>query len=112
MGSTNNRRDVEQAGRREKGARRGELESVRFLMSEPVGRALAWRLIQRTAADSPLPFSTNAMSLSRDAGVQSVGFWLLGEIREACPEQEVVMRREAALRAERQTMAEDIEDDR
>lgn len=112
MGSTNDRRAVEQASRREKGARRGEIESVRFVMSEPVGRALVWRIVERTNADRPLPFSTNAMSLSRDAGVQSVGFWLLGEVREACPEQEVVMRREAALRAERQTMAEEIEDDR
>lgn len=112
MGSTDNKRDVEQAERRARGARRGELDQLRYVMGEALGRAMIWRVLERTGAEVPLPFSTNAMSLSRDAGVQSVGFWLLGEVRAACPEQEVVMRREAALRAERQAMAEDIEDDR
>lgn len=112
MANANDRRQVQDTARREKGARKGELESVRYLMAAPIGRALAARLLEHTGTEGVVPFSNNAMSLSRDVGVQSVGFWLLAEIRAACPEQELIMRREAAERAERAAMQEELDDGR
>lgn len=80
-------------------------------MDAPVGRAMMFRLIGKTGADSPLPFTPNAMNMAHDLGVQSVGFALLAEIREACPEQEAIMRREAAIVAQRADMQEDLDND-
>lgn len=111
MANLNDRRQVEAAGRREKGIRKGELEQVRFLMSEPIGRALAWRLLEQTGADRALPFVPNAMNLAHDTGVQSMGYFLLAEVREACPEQELVMRREAATRAQRAQDQEELDNE-
>jgi hypothetical protein len=78
-------------------------------MSEPVGRALAWRYLQMTAADRAVPFSPNAMQLAHDNGVQKAGHWLLEEIRAACPELEPKMRIEAAEREKRLTDEENKE---
>lgn len=111
MANAGDRRQVEQASRREKGARRAELDGIRFLMSEPLGRALAHRVLATTGTEGVVAFSPNAMALSRDVGVQSVGFWLLAEIREACPEQELIMRREAAARAQRAESQEELDDE-
>jgi hypothetical protein len=112
MANASNRRAIEQAARQEKGKRASELREVQYLMMDPRGRSLAHRLMNEwTGADSPLPWSSNAMTLARDSGVQSVGFRLLQEIRAACPEQELVMRREAATLAQRAEMSEDVPDD-
>lgn len=111
MANANDRRDVEQAGRREKGARKGELEQVRFIMGDPLGRAWVHRFLDLSGADRAPAFSANAMNLARDVGVQSVGFMLLNEIREACPEQELVMRREAASRAKRAQVQEELDNE-
>lgn len=104
---THNRHAQERAASVEKGIRKGELAGVRYLMQDAVGRALAWRYLQVTGADRAVPFSPNAMQIAHDAGVQEAGHWLLAEIREACPEQESVMRKEARGRDERLTLAEE-----
>jgi hypothetical protein len=101
---------VEAASRREKGARRNELEDVRQLMATPRGRSLAHRLLTVSGCDRALPFNANAMNLSHDVGVQEMGFFLLSEIREACPEQELIMRREAAILAQRADIQEEADD--
>ena len=111
MGNANDRRQVEATARREKGARRGELEQIRFLMSEGLGRALMLRILTQTGAEGVLPFSPNAMTLARDVGVQGVGHWLLAELREACPELELKMRREAAERAKRAQDQEELDNE-
>lgn len=111
MANLNDRRQVEAAGRREKGVRKGELEQVRFLMSTELGRALVFRLLDHTGADRALPFVPNAMNLAHDTGVQSVGHYLLAEVRAACPEQELVMRREAAHRAQRAEIQEELDNE-
>ncbi len=109
MANAANRRQIEAASRREKGIRKAELDGVRYLMEAPVGRALAYRLLEQSGAEKPLPFQSNAMNLARDVGVQSFGFALLEEIREACPELELVMRREAAVLANRIDEQEELE---
>jgi hypothetical protein len=111
MANAANRKAVEAANRREKGARNSELEDVRHLMSTPRGRSLTHRLLTVSGCDRALPFNANAMSLSHDVGVQQMGFFLLSEIREACPEQELVMRREAAILAQRAALQDEVDDD-
>lgn len=109
MANAANRRKVEAASRQERAARAAELQAVSNVMATPPGRAFVHRLLTMTGAERELPFSPNAMTLARDAGTQSVGYWLLAEIRQACPEQELVMRREAALLAQRAEMQEDAD---
>jgi hypothetical protein len=106
------RRKVEAANRREKGARRSETQDVIHVMSEVRGRSLMHRILEKTGCNAPLPFSPNAMNLARDVGVHSVGEWLLAEIRAACPQQEFLMRKEAATVAERIDIQEQADDDR
>jgi hypothetical protein len=109
VANANDRRNVEQAGRREKGERKGELEQVRYLMASALGRSLVHRILDFTGADRALPFVPNAMNLAHDTGVQSVGHYLLAEVREACPEQELVMRQEAAQRSKRANLQEELD---
>jgi len=110
MANASDRKQIEAANRREKGARMAELADVKHVMSEPRGRAVVARLLERTGTDAPTPFSSNAMTLARDVGVKSVGEWLLLEVRAACPEQELVMRREAAILADRIARQDEVKD--
>lgn len=108
---TDNRGEVERGAKLEKAARRGELDAVRFLMSTPLGRGLAWRQVQVTGCDRAIPFRPNAMDLAHDVGVRAMGEWLLAEVRAACPEQEMVMRSEAIQRDKRAELEEESQDD-
>jgi hypothetical protein len=107
VGNANDRRQVDEARLRDKAARASEIDEVRYLMSDPRGRSLVKRFLEATGVDRALTFQPNAMLLAHDVGVQKIGHWLLDEVRIACPEQELVMRREAAQRAARLTMQED-----
>ena len=111
MANAASRKQVDQAARREKGARHGELADLRSVMEQPRGRSLIYRLLAETGAEGVLAFSPNAMTLARDVGVQSIGHWLLSEVREACPELELTMRREAAILAQRADMQEELNDE-
>lgn len=111
MGRTNDRQKVQNAATLEKAARKGELDAIRYVMQNPVGRAFAARVLEVTGSDRPSVFQPNAMVLAHDHGVREMGDWLLAEIRAACPEQELVMRHEIAARALRADMAEDLEND-
>ena len=111
MANAASRKQVDQAARREKGARNSDLEDVRSVMAQPRGRALLLRVLRETGAEGVLPFSPNAMTLARDVGVQSIGHWLLAEIREACPDLELTMRREAATLAQRADLQEDVDNE-
>lgn len=106
MANAADRRKVEAAARDEKAQARAELEQVRLMMSDVRLRALVKRLLDMTGVDTAPPFSPNAMVLAQQNGVQSVGHWLLAQIRRACPEQELVMRQEAAALAQRAELQE------
>ena len=108
--NTNDRRAVQNARTREKEQRAQELEDVRFLMESPAGRRLAARILELTGCERLTPFTPNAMSLANDLGVQRTGFWLLGEIRAACPQLELVMRQETLKAAERAAMREEADE--
>ena len=109
MANAGDRGAVQRASQREKAARRTELEQVRALMREPWGRRLMARVLQMTGVDGEGPFSANAMALARDHGVRSLGYFLLHEIRAACPEQELVMRQETLTLAQRADLEEEVE---
>ena len=109
MAKTNDRKAVQNAASRENADRRAELDSVRFLMSTPLGRSLAARLLDQCGIDRRTPFQPNAMVLAHDHGVQELGYFLQEEIREACPELELVMRQESLVRAKRADLTEEVE---
>lgn len=111
MAKTNDRQALQHTRTREKADRRFELDGVRFLMSEPVGRALVHRMLVQTGVDRAIPFQPNAMVLSHDVGLQSLGHWLLAEVRAACPELELAMRREYVAREQRSELEEEASND-
>lgn len=111
MAKTNRQYDVDAAARREKGAIASELSDIRFVMGDPRGRAWVWRVLERTGANQGVAFTPNAMELARLVGVQSVGNALLEALRVACPELEIVMRKEAAQRADRARLEQENDDD-
>ncbi len=111
MAKTNAQRDVDKAARRDKGRYASQLSETRVVMGTPQGRAWVWRLLEVTDVNQGVAFTPNAMELSRVVGVQSVGNAVLAEIRVACPEQEIVMRQEAAHRAAREALENEAPDD-
>lgn len=110
MAKTNDRAAVQLGATLEKAQRKAELDSVRFLMSTPLGRSLAHRLLDACGIDRRTPFQPNAMVLAHDHGTQELGYFLLDEIREACPELELVMRKESLVRAKRADLTQEVED--
>lgn len=111
MANAADRRRVQDAARYEKAQVRTEIEQVRLLMSDPRLRAFVKRFLDMTGVDKAPAFSPNAMVLAHDTGVQSIGHWLLAQVRAACPEQELVMRQEAAALAQRAELQESADDD-
>lgn len=110
MPRTHDRSAVQRSATLEKGARRGELDAVRFLMHDPRGRAFVARLLELTGCERLTPFQPNAMTLAHDVGVRNLGLWLLEEVRAACPDQELVMRGEMQAREARAQMTQEAED--
>lgn len=107
---TDNRKTLQNLGAQEKAQRKTELDAVRLLMSTPLGRFLAWRLMDACGVDRRAPFQPNAMQLAHDHGASAMGYFLLSEIREACPELELVMRHETQQRELRTELAVEAED--
>ncbi len=108
---TNDRKSVQNAKTRENSERKAELEAIRFVMRDPIGRRFMQRLIDATGADREPAFQPNAMTLAHDAGVRRLGFFLLQEIRTARPEQEVVMGPDTLRAAQRADTQEEFEND-
>lgn len=106
MGKTNDRYVVQRNQTLENAQRKSELDAVKHLMQTPLGRAMAWRILDVTGCNRPIKYKPNAMDLAHDVGVRELGDWLLEEIREACPEQELVMRSEYLQRVKRAQLAE------
>lgn len=67
---------------------------LRAIMKQPAMRRVLSQFLAHTGIDAS-PFNTNGMAMGRSVGLQDAGRWWLDRIREACPEQEVVMRNEA-----------------
>ena len=111
MGKTNNRADVQRTATLERAQRKTELDAVRHMMQTPLGRFMVWRILGETGCNRAIPFQPQAMVLAHDIGVRSMGEWLLEEIREACPEQELVMRQEALTREKRALLDAEQHDD-
>lgn len=110
MANAGDRRKVQDAARYEKAAKRTEVEQVRLLMSDIRLRAFVKRFLDMTGVDVAPPFNPNAMVMAQQNGVQSVGHWLLAQVREACPELELLMRQEAAALAQRAELQENVDD--
>jgi len=86
------RSDAEAAARK-RTLRETEIADLKWLMSSPRGRRLAWRELGfcRIYTDG---FDRNAMEMARVAGMRAVGLWLLSELQAASPEMIPVMEEE------------------
>lgn len=67
----------------------------KWLMSEPQGRRLVWRLMARCRVFEPV-FNTHGGVMNFNEGRRDTGLYLLGEIDRLCPELFAVMAAENA----------------
>lgn len=72
---------------------------IQALMQQPAMRRVLAEFLRYTGLDGS-PFNTNAMAQSHGIGRQDAGRWWIDLVRDHCPEQEVVMRTEAAAEAQ------------
>lgn len=67
------------------GARRQEIEDIKWLMAHKQGRRIVWRLLGE-AGVYRTSFSTNGSVTSFNEGKRQLGLLLVGEINEHCPD--------------------------
>lgn len=87
-------KQVKQAGRKARLLQTEEDGVLAMVLSTIQGRRLMWRWLAMTGLFQN-PFSTNAMSMSFNAGQMNVGQRLLAEINRVSPEAYILMMREA-----------------
>lgn len=92
-------------------AKRGEAQSARtkFVMSTPEGRSFVWDVLASTGLfrQSYVPDSNGT---AFNEGQRSVGLRMYADLETHCPEQYLLMQREAVQRA--QIERREIEDER
>lgn len=91
--------------------KRAELEAadLTFVMSTPEGRRNTWRVLSKCGQfrQSYIPDSD---ATTFNEGQRSIGLWLYADLETHCPEQYLLMQREAVQRA--QIERREIEDER
>lgn len=80
-------------------ARQGELDDLKWLMSNRRGRRIVWRLLERTGIFRS-SFTGNSETFFRE-GMRNVGLMLMAQINEVCPEQYTLMVQEQRENANR-----------
>lgn len=85
---------VKAAKRRAERAREAELEVVKAVMGLPQGRKWVWSILSKARLFQS-PFAANALVMAHNAGEMNIGLYILGQIMEACPDQYMVMAKEA-----------------
>lgn len=79
-----------------------ELEDLKWVMSDARGRRFVWRLLSQ-ARVFHASFTGEALSSAFNEGARSAGLKQLADIHEACPQQYLVMTKEAKRDARRTT---------
>lgn len=77
-----------------------ELEDLKWVMSDARGRRFMWRLLSQ-ARVFQASFTGEALSSAFNEGARSAGLKHLADIHEACPQQYLVMTKEARRDARR-----------
>ena len=72
-----------------------EAADFRWLMSSRRGRAMVARLLDQCAVPTGDPFSTNALTMSRNLGLQETGRRILALVQTHCFDLYAQMMREA-----------------
>ena len=93
QGNAADESQVEEARRREREARRQELQDMALLLESPVGRRIVWRILAQCGifTDGWDP----SARIHFNAGKRNVGLWLLDEVMAANDEAYLLMQREA-----------------
>ena len=85
-------RDAERRASRERDEIQ-ELADLRWLLRDPAGRRIAWRLRERGGLTAPL-FNANAMAMSAEAGKRDFVLLLDAQLRAADFEHYLKMQKE------------------
>ena len=92
-----NRKDVRKAEKSARIAARDDRDAIVKLMSDSFGRAWMWRRLE-TARIFNDPFTGDALAEAYNKGNRNFGMLLLSDIMLHCPEQYLLMTREANVR--------------
>lgn len=71
-----------------------ELEDLKWVMSDARGRRFMWRLLSQARVFHS-SFTGESLSSAFNEGLRSAGLKHLADIHEACPQQYLVMMKEA-----------------
>ncbi|MCY1396710.1 hypothetical protein D9M71_116920 [compost metagenome] len=85
----------DQARKQEKLARQQEINDFRWLMSDPRGRRLMWRVMGKCRLFQP-SFDPHGGITNFNEGQRNVGLFLLSEINDVCPQRYAEMAAEHA----------------
>jgi hypothetical protein len=96
------RKQVQDARRRNKIRRDLELSDIRTLLSLPEGRRVLWRFIHHFRPNANI-FETGAL-LPYRAGFHDAGIFIMSEIQQAKPEAMFLLWKEDAERRERDAL--------
>lgn len=99
MTNASDERALQRQEREDRLAQRQADADFRWLMSEPQGRRLVWRLMARCRVFEPV-FNTHGGVMNFNEGRRDTGLYLLGEIDRLCPELFAVMAAENARQPE------------
>ncbi len=91
--NASSKKQVEEAGGKERRLRERELNELRTVLSTEAGRRFLWRLMGMCKTFSSI-YETSA-KIHYNSGQQDIGFYLLREVDAASPEMFFKMREEA-----------------
>lgn len=72
-----------------------EVEDIKWLMASAAGKRVVWRLLSQAGVHRT-PFAGHDPQTNFNAGAQSVGIWLLGEVMEHAPDAYLQMLKKRA----------------
>ncbi|WP_434456511.1 hypothetical protein JQR85_13560 [Stutzerimonas urumqiensis] len=99
MTNASDERSLKKAEREERLSRETQEADFKWLMGDPRGRRIVWRLMARCKVFEPV-FNTHGGVMNFNEGRRDTGLFLLGEIDRLCPAQFAVMAAENARQPE------------
>jgi len=97
MYDASNRKDVRKAEKAARLAARDDADAIKKIMSDSFGRAWMWRKLEAARIFDD-PFTGDPLVEAYNKGNRNFGMILLADIMKHCPEQYLLMTREANVR--------------
>jgi hypothetical protein len=94
VGNAADEEQVKSAREKEKSQRDRELDDVRTVLANPVGRRFLWRYLSLCGVFTE-SFSVNEMMTAYNEGRRNIGLKLLADIHESQPDAYLTMMQEA-----------------